>query len=208
MDGRSLDEQERQLRVYALQHRMTLHALHRDSESGMATTIEKRNGLKQAIIMAKSTGYPILCTSLDRLGRDRDLLVREVLQQGVRVITVDSGRELTADEFVAAAEEAQREGKRIAADTRAGLKGSAHRSPGARKGGKVRGAVLKEQALDGAIEALEKMAEIELKAGRKLGHTEIARSCPIGWCNSSLVTAFSGKSGRDYQAATADSMMF
>jgi hypothetical protein len=33
-------------------------------------------------------------------------------------------------------------------------------------------------------------------------------SCPIGWCNSSLVTAFSGKSGRDYQAATADSMMF
>ena len=33
------------------------------------------------------------------------------------------------------------------------------------------------------------------------------RSCPIAWCNSGLVTAFSGQSGRDYQAATAGSMM-
>ncbi len=35
----------------------------------------------------------------------------------------------------------------------------------------------------------------------------LTRSCPIAWCNSGLVTAFSGQSGRDYQAATAGSMM-
>jgi DNA invertase Pin-like site-specific DNA recombinase len=65
----------------------------------MGSSLEKRPELKQAIITAKSTGFPLICTTLDRLGRNHDLPVREVLDHGISTITTSHGRELTDEDF-------------------------------------------------------------------------------------------------------------
>jgi hypothetical protein len=65
----------------------------------METSLQKRPELEQAVRTAKSTGYPLICTTMDRLGRNVDLLVREILDPEIPVIVTSIGRRLTGAEF-------------------------------------------------------------------------------------------------------------
>jgi hypothetical protein len=66
------------------------------------------------------------------------------------------------------------------------------------------------QDLSDTLEAAKATRDMELNGEPPPNVWELgwgARSCPAAWCNIGLVTAFSGQSGRAYQAATAGSMM-
>jgi DNA invertase Pin-like site-specific DNA recombinase len=175
-EGKSLSTQEDRIRVYVEQHQMHLHALGQDVGSGQVASIADRE-LSQIITVAKEKGYPLICTSVDRLGRNSALLKREILDNGIRVIEIDTGRELTPSEFKKKAAEAQRTALRISRDMRkaAGVSPN-QRSPGARKGGLARAAQLEEQRIDHAIVVAEEMQRIEREAKRSLSDSAMARA--------------------------------
>jgi hypothetical protein len=175
-EGNSLQDQEDELRVFAGENRLALHALYEEVGSGMETTLEKRPELEQAVRTAKATGFPLLCTTMDRLGRNVDLLAREVLGPEIPVIVTSLGKRLTRAEFRREASAAEREGRRIGRDTRRALGLLKNLSaPGARDGGFARGEQKHNESEDHAAEIMPIISEIEGRLGRTLSNSEMAR---------------------------------
>ena len=173
-EGESLGDQEYAIRSYAFEHGAELHAYHDEVASGRGG-YDQRPEFQQAVISARSCGYPIVCTRVDRLGRDARFLITELIAAGISVISLEHGRELEEAELKTLARRAELKAAHIARGTRRSLKSKEHSSAGARAGGLRSGEVRADRALDHNAAVMGKIEEIEARHGRTLNFSELAR---------------------------------
>lgn len=178
-EGDSPYVQETRIRSFVSQQGATLHAYHDEVASGRHGYGE-RPEFHQAILSARSLGYPIICTAVDRLGRDEAFLTKEIIEAGIRVISVDHGRELEPGELRSLARKAESDAKRIARGTERSLRSTrGGASAGASKGGRQSGAARSERASTYNATVAGKIEEIEARHGRSLGFSELARELDV-----------------------------
>lgn len=174
-DGESLGQQEHAIRSYALEHGATLHAYHDEVASGRGG-YDQRPEFQQVVISARSCGYPIVCTSVDRLGRDEAFLIREIVESGIRVISIAHGHELDMRELRTLARKAERGARRISRDTKRALRSSRQgSSAGASAGGLISAEVRSKAALDFNAAVAGKIEQIEAVHGPHLSLSDLAR---------------------------------
>lgn len=121
-EGVSLDEQAHMLRGFCHHRKYDLISIQEDDRSAAGSNDHSfRPGLQEAIRIAEREGASLLVPSADRLARNTNAL-SQILEYGLRVISVADGRRLGRKSLELLIDRAQRERDVIAERVRKGAK--------------------------------------------------------------------------------------
>lgn len=120
--GHGLDVQRRHIEAYAKLAGYRLKQVFSDVTSGMGEGAGRSDNLRDAILLAKQNGWPLIVADVDRIVRDAKRF-EELLEKsrGVRIISAKLGEDADPVVIRAAAERAQYEGERISETTKKAL---------------------------------------------------------------------------------------
>lgn len=200
-DGHSLDRQLGRLREWCALEGWTLLTVYEDIGSAVgAENVRRRPEFEQAVREALQLGVPLLVTDATRVSRDLATLDRMVIEQGLRVISVEDGGEVPTGILRQRVQNGARQAARISEGTKQAIAKklrrpaphTAVRQKAARKSAEVR-VDRKNQTLERLVDCFQREPWLESATSQEVADRLNALDIETSWSRRWTASAVRGK---------------